>query len=123
MITKLKIQVEEDKIIEEPLKEWLEGKYMIIGGLEVEIVTLRKDLQKKNMQNSSKVLDNIINIQRPLLALGYVRKRILRNKGEVQTAWKAHKPRKGRSGKRSRKEGEKKGKASCWKRRLRKIKQ
>jgi hypothetical protein len=33
---------------------------MIIGNLEVEIVTLRKDIQKKNMQNSSKVLDDII---------------------------------------------------------------
>jgi hypothetical protein len=28
--------------------------------LEAEIVTLRKDIQKKNMQNSSKVLDDII---------------------------------------------------------------
>jgi hypothetical protein len=33
--------------------------------LEVEIVTLRKDLQKKNMQNNSKVLDDIINNQKP----------------------------------------------------------
>jgi hypothetical protein len=33
--------------------------------LEAEIVTLRKDLQKKNMQNNSKILDGIINIQRP----------------------------------------------------------
>jgi hypothetical protein len=57
-----------------------------------------------------------------LLALGYERKRRLRNKGEVQTAWKIHKLRKGRSGKRSRKEGEKEGKASRWKRRSRKIK-
>jgi hypothetical protein len=29
--------------------------------LEAEIVTLRKDIQKKNMQNNSKVLDDIIN--------------------------------------------------------------
>jgi hypothetical protein len=29
--------------------------------LEAEIVTLRKDLQKKNMQKNSKVLDEIIN--------------------------------------------------------------
>jgi hypothetical protein len=65
MISKLKIQVEEEKIIEEALKERLEEKDRIIGGLEAEIVTLRKDLQKKNMQNSSKVLDNIINSQRP----------------------------------------------------------
>jgi hypothetical protein len=32
--------------------------------LEAEIVTLRKDIQKKNMQNSSKVLDDIINSQK-----------------------------------------------------------
>jgi len=38
---------------------------MINGNLEAEIVTLRKDIQKKNMQNSSKVLDNIINSQGP----------------------------------------------------------
>jgi hypothetical protein len=37
---------------------------MIIINLEVEIVTLRKDLQKKNMQNNSKVLNDIINSQR-----------------------------------------------------------
>jgi hypothetical protein len=61
MITKLKVQIEEDKIIEEALKEQLEGKDMIIGNLEAEIVTLRKDIQKKNVQNSSKVLDDIIN--------------------------------------------------------------
>jgi hypothetical protein len=60
MITKLKVQIEEDKRIEEALKEQLEGKDKIIGNLEAEIVTLRKDIQKKNMQNSSKFLDNII---------------------------------------------------------------
>jgi hypothetical protein len=38
---------------------------MIIGNLEAEIVTLRKDLQKKNMQNNSKVLNDIINSQKP----------------------------------------------------------
>jgi hypothetical protein len=43
----------------------LEEKDRIIGSLEAEIVTLRKDLQKKNMQNNSKVLDDIINGQRP----------------------------------------------------------
>ena len=60
MITNLKVQIEEDKRIEEALKEWLEEKDKIIGNLEADIVTLRKDLQKKNMQNSSKVLDDII---------------------------------------------------------------
>jgi hypothetical protein len=33
--------------------------------LEAEIVTLRKYLQKKNMQNGSKFLDDIISSQRP----------------------------------------------------------
>jgi hypothetical protein len=32
--------------------------------LEVEVVTLRKDIQKKNMQNRSKVLDDIIGSQK-----------------------------------------------------------
>jgi hypothetical protein len=32
--------------------------------LEAKIVSLRKDIQKKNMQNSSKVLDDIINSQK-----------------------------------------------------------
>jgi hypothetical protein len=74
MITKLKVQIEEDKTIEEALKEQLEGKDRIIGNLEVEIVTLRNNIQKKNMQNSSKVLDDIISSQKSYLAksrLGY----------------------------------------------------
>ena len=73
MITKLKVQIEEDKIIE-ALKEQLEDKNKIIGNLEAEIVTLRKDIQKKNMQNSSKVLDAIISSQKSYLdksKLGY----------------------------------------------------
>jgi len=65
MITKLKIQVEKDKRIEEELKEQLEERDMIIGSLESKIVILRKYLQKKNMQNNSKVLDEIISSQRP----------------------------------------------------------
>jgi hypothetical protein len=60
MIKNLKVQIEEDKIIEEALKEQLEEKDKIIGNLEAEIVTLRKDLQKKNMHNNSKILDDII---------------------------------------------------------------
>jgi hypothetical protein len=60
MITNLKVQIEEDKIIEEALKEKLEEKDKIIGNLEVEIVTLRNDLQKKSIQNNSKVLDDTI---------------------------------------------------------------
>ena len=65
MITKLKTQVEEDKRIEEALREQLQERYMINGNLEAEIVTLRKDIQKKNMQNNSKFLDNIINSRTP----------------------------------------------------------
>jgi hypothetical protein len=74
MITILKVQIEEDKRIEEALKEQLEENDKIIGNLEVEIVTLRKDIQKKNMQNSSKVMDDIINSQKSYLdrsGLGY----------------------------------------------------
>jgi chromosome segregation ATPase len=61
MITKLKVQIEEDKRIEEALKEQLEENDKIIGNLEAEVVTLRKDIKNKNMQNSSKVLNDIIN--------------------------------------------------------------
>jgi hypothetical protein len=61
MITNLKVQIEEDKTIEEELKEHLEEKDKIIGNLEAKTVTLRKDLQNKNMQTNSKVLDDIIN--------------------------------------------------------------
>jgi DNA repair exonuclease SbcCD ATPase subunit len=74
MITKLKVQIEEDKRIEEELKEQLEGKDRIIGNLAANIVTLRKDIQKKNMQNISKILDDIINSQKSHLdksGLGY----------------------------------------------------
>jgi hypothetical protein len=74
MIKKLKVQIEEDKRNEESLKEQLEGKDRIIGNLEAEIVTLRIDIQKKNMHNSSKVLDDIINSQKSYLdksRLGY----------------------------------------------------
>jgi hypothetical protein len=41
MITKLKVQIDEDKRIEEALKEQIEGKDGIIGNLEAKIVTLR----------------------------------------------------------------------------------
>jgi dynactin complex subunit len=74
MITKLKVQIEEDKIIEEALKEKLEEKDRIIGNLEADIVTLRKDIQNKNMKNSSKFLDDIISSQNSHLdntGLGY----------------------------------------------------
>jgi predicted RNase H-like nuclease (RuvC/YqgF family) len=74
MITKLKVQIERDKRIEEALKQQLEEMDKIIGNLEAEVVTLRKDIQKKNMHNSSKLLDDIINSQKSHLdksGLGY----------------------------------------------------
>jgi hypothetical protein len=75
MIMKLKIQVEEDKIIKEALRGQLDEKDKMIEGLEAEIVTLRKYLQKKDMQqNNTKVLDEIISSQRPYhdkYGLGY----------------------------------------------------
>jgi hypothetical protein len=74
MITKLKVQIEEDKRIEEALKEQREENDNIIGNLEAEVVTLRKDIQKINMHNSSKVLDDIINSKKSHLdksGLGY----------------------------------------------------
>jgi chromosome segregation ATPase len=49
MITRLKVQIKENKRIEEAFKEQLEEKDKIIENLEAEIVTLRKDIQKKNM--------------------------------------------------------------------------
>jgi hypothetical protein len=74
-IMKLKLQVEEDKRIKEALRGQLEERDRTIEGLEAEIVTLRKDLQKKDMQqNNTKILDNIINSQRPYYersGLGY----------------------------------------------------
>ena len=74
MITRLKVQIEEDKRIEEALKEQLEEKDNIIGNLEVEVVTLRNDIQKENMKNSLKFLDDIISSQTSHLdksGLGY----------------------------------------------------
>ena len=65
MITNLKVQIEENKRIEEALKKHLEERDRIIGNLEADIVILRKDIQKKNMQNNSKVLYDIISSQKP----------------------------------------------------------
>jgi hypothetical protein len=70
----LKVQIIEDKRIDEALKEKLPEKDMIIGNLEAKNVALRKDIQKKNVQNSSKVLDDIISIPKSHLdksELGY----------------------------------------------------
>jgi hypothetical protein len=54
MITNLKVQIEEDKRIEETLKEQPEEKDKIIGNLEVEIVTLRNDFQRKICRTTQK---------------------------------------------------------------------
>jgi hypothetical protein len=54
VITKLKIQVEEDEIIEEALKERLEEKDMIIGNLEVDIVTLKNTFKIKTCRKTQK---------------------------------------------------------------------
>jgi hypothetical protein len=75
MIMNLKVQVEEARRIEETLKNQLEEKEKMKERLEAEIVSLRKELQKKDMQqNNTKILDEIINIQRPYYdksGLGY----------------------------------------------------
>jgi hypothetical protein len=47
----LKVQIEEDKIIEETLKEQLEEKDRIIGNLEGEIVTFKKGYSKEKYAN------------------------------------------------------------------------
>jgi hypothetical protein len=63
---KLKLQEEEYKRIKESLRGKLEERDMTIEGLEVDISTLRKYLKKKDMQpNNTRILDNIINSQRP----------------------------------------------------------
>jgi hypothetical protein len=75
IITKLKVQVEEDRRIEEILRSQLAEKEKMIERLEAEAITLRKYLQKKDMQqDSTKTLDKIINNQRPYYdrsGLGY----------------------------------------------------
>jgi len=52
MIMNLKIQVEEAKRTEEALKNQLEEKEKIKETLEEEIVSLRKELHKKEMQQN-----------------------------------------------------------------------
>jgi hypothetical protein len=61
----LKFQVEESIRIKEILKRQLEEKEKEKESLEIEIVSLRKKIQKKDMQqNNIKILDEIINAQR-----------------------------------------------------------
>jgi hypothetical protein len=64
----LKVQVEEDKRIEEILRSQLAEKEKMIERLEAEAVTLRKDIQKKEMQQyNTNTLDKIINNQKAIL--------------------------------------------------------
>jgi hypothetical protein len=66
MITSLKIQIEKDIRIEEILRSQLEEKEKTTGSLEAEIVSLKKCLQKKDMQQKSTIiLDQIISSERP----------------------------------------------------------
>jgi hypothetical protein len=70
--------LEEAKVIEETLKRQLEEKNKITYNLEDEIVSLRKELQKKDIQlnfgNNTKILDEITSNQKPFYekyGLGY----------------------------------------------------
>lgn len=71
MVIDLKIQVEEAKRVEEVMKERLLTRNNNYEKLETKIVSLRKDLEKLNHQiklkfeKSTKILDQIIEIQRP----------------------------------------------------------
>jgi hypothetical protein len=60
----LRIQLEGAKVIEETLKRQLEENKKITKNMEAEIVSLRKELQKKNIQlnfgSGTKILDELI---------------------------------------------------------------
>jgi hypothetical protein len=72
---KLKVQVEEDKRIEEILRSQLAEKEKMIERLEAYAITLRKYIPKKEMQqDNTKTLDNIIKNQRTyydMFGIGY----------------------------------------------------
>ena len=77
----LKVKLEEAKMIEESLRKQLEEKEEIQVELENEIVVLRRKLQKENIKRnfdkSTKILNQIINIQRSIrdkIGLGYNQK-------------------------------------------------
>jgi hypothetical protein len=61
--------LEEAKVIKETLKRQLEEKKEIKENLEAKMVSLRKELQKKDIQlnfgNSTKILDEIIYNKKP----------------------------------------------------------
>jgi hypothetical protein len=82
-IIDLRIQLEEDKLIEETLKRQMEEKKKITENLEDEIVSLRKELQKKDIQlnfgNSTEIMDEIICNKKPFYGnsrLGYKKNNI-----------------------------------------------
>jgi DNA repair exonuclease SbcCD ATPase subunit len=74
-ILELKKQVEEAQVIREALTNKLQDKDRINEELEAEIVSARMKLQKKDIhQDSSKILDEIINRQKSYFdktGLGY----------------------------------------------------
>jgi hypothetical protein len=70
--------LEQAKVIEETLKRQLEEKKKITHNLEAEIVSLRKELQNKDIQfffgNTTNILDEIIYNKKPFydnFGLGY----------------------------------------------------
>jgi len=75
MIMNLKVEVEDTRRVEETLKNQLEENEKMKENLEAEIVSLRKELQKKDVQhNDTEILVEIINIKRPYydkFGLGY----------------------------------------------------
>ena len=74
----LKVHLEETKVIEESLRKQLEEKEEIQEELEKEIVMLKRKLQKETIKQSfnksTKILNQIIDSQRPIhdkSGLGY----------------------------------------------------
>jgi hypothetical protein len=63
MIVDLKLKIEEARVIEEALNKMLAEKDKENEGLKIEVVSLRKKVQKNNMNQSSQLLDQIISSQ------------------------------------------------------------
>jgi hypothetical protein len=88
IIVDLKTQLQEAKRIEEVLSKQLNDKEQNCETLEAEIVLLRRKLEKgtnlSKFESSSKILDEILNSQRPSnnkVGLGYDHKET--NKGSI----------------------------------------
>ena len=62
------VQLEEAKMIEESLAKQLEENLRVKENLEAEIISFRKDLQKRDLnqsfENRSKILDQILSSQK-----------------------------------------------------------